>query len=729
MQQSVDTIFDDVDAFLDGYVSVSGIDVLTAISDAKLQLDAVSTDVFEMDSISEMSTAVNEAVGSLTPLFNYVKFVLDKSLCCNLDPETGGVPAAAVKTAACEAVAQYVKSPAASLSGTAFATSSSSTSFSSSSFSSLSSHSNAEIQLTDIFDSPKSFNPTSTNTTTFIEVFVDSTSTAATKSKQIRDTLDNSLADLDDQFDKDAMKAPLDDVRGYIDMAEDFLNDADVNMVASVEEQMGAVVSVDNPIAQFKTMFAETVQPHKSYISLGSYALGGTFLLICVMYLLELLTMFICPNSCCFCCCQCVNFFYFIVVGLILVVFGIIGIVFREGQQFIYTSDLTDLLKKPELSSFIMDNIPEVQIPDQRFSLGTVNISLQDLIAVKDDVTVASASYYLYDYSVEGSPFPLQDGIDGIRSVLIDLFHDVYEINSSSILNEDVTVGPQLMTQIRGSATALNNSANSVFDDVTSLLSASVVSRMLFTVLDLPMRTMTNTMMLFWVSGFFLYVLVYIHICCLGSGRTYWPRRKLAITPAGSSSSSGDEGEALDGSKKGKSKRRHRTHTIEMEEQQTGIVMESNSYKSEYDTNPSHANDQPTFGTSGIMLVPSSAAPGSLGGQEKMEGMGYYQQQMSMLQPASYRPPEEFPPLHELPQESTSAPPEHLTTFQENAPKPQEPRVITEKEVEMMPMGESLNEAVERSNTFTDYPQTEADLPATGSPRSANAETENAVDS
>lgn len=509
---------------------------------------------------------------------------------------------------------------------------------------------------------------------------MDYTDDAAAQTKSVRNDLDSSLDNLDSTFDKSAMKEPLDEVREYIDMAKTFLSDTDEDTIGPVVDQMSSLSSFENPVAEIEVMFNTTVDPYKSYVSLGSYALGGTFLLICVFYFIELITMFVCPNSCCFCCCQCINFCYFIIVGLILVLFGTMGVLFREGQQFMYTSDLTDFVKKPELSSLVMGLIPEVSLPESHFSLGKTSFDLQNLVGIKAKVVADSLAYYLYDYSLEDSVFPLQDGIDGIRNTLNSLFNEIKEINTSGIVDESVQLQPKLMGLVSNMSTALSTSAGSVFDSAASLLSADVVSRMIYTVVDLPLRTMANTMMLFWVSGFFLYILVYVHICCLGSGRTYWPRRKIPVEPI--------------------APQEPRAPTI--------VVMQPPAnemyggpvpYTSDYDS-PYKQDNQMTYGSSGVVMAPTG---------------GYYQQQMGMAQTGMYyssddsyqqphqelnptsvaQPPEQYPTQPgeyvtktEPTPESVAVPPENVTVQPESVTAPPE----NAGDVEMVPVMDQVAE-------------------------------------
>ncbi|KAH7815591.1 uncharacterized protein MONOS_1317 [Monocercomonoides exilis] len=331
-------------------------------------------------------------------------------------------------------------------------------------------------------------------------------------------------------FDITSIRSSIEGIDGQIDSIKDTIDPIKTQMTDVFKPIASELTEFNDPSNKLVELWEQYVVPYKKYINLGAYLLAAVLILLCAMYALQVMCTFWCRSSCCFCCCQCGEFAIFIIFGLVMLVFGILGCVLRELSKVVY--DENGLIPMLTESNFLSNN---EQIKDMlsqitkltEISFGGMTISL-DFLKEIDGKWLCDVlkMYFQYDEAADDAEQskPLHLITDGLQNVIDELITDFTSEETLNSFVDGIKFGKKLIKSLQTDMSVVGDKVDVLINAALDMLEPKVVTPLLYSVMDVPLLTLPNILMMFWMICLLLFIFFFCHVCCMGCGRTYWPK-------------------------------------------------------------------------------------------------------------------------------------------------------------------------------------------------------------
>ncbi|KAH7822073.1 uncharacterized protein MONOS_2894 [Monocercomonoides exilis] len=516
LTDAINTLKDGLNNFFEKIANITDYDITTYLGDITSQLDAAINSNIKPDNISAMTESLSNLNNLTSIVDKEIELVQEKLFCSGVDGYTGlpYLSDLSSHTAHCQKVANLTKELYSFVSG--------------------------EPTFHKLIVTLQEVTAGHGNETQTLMV-------AAEGLEEIHTNIDNcgldSFATLSSSFLNDLplenITAPVDYAKNAVNGLEEQANDMISTLDSTLKGKLSSLSEMNNPLGGVEEKYNTAAEPVIKYVGAGSYAMAAMFVLLVVLYVVQLLFTFCCPKQCCLCCCQCVDFAYFLIFGLVILLFGILGCLLREASRFVYGGEFLQFAKQSGLMEQVAEMLPLSSLDMQPVAVLGTTIDLKSII----DLDAAKLYGIMEFYWVANSEAenPLATIVSKLKDTINSLIDGIADIESTGIVPSNIKLGTETKRIVSTGASAVKNHTDGAFDSVSQLIAPDSISKTMFSALDVVFLALTNVMILFWLCSFWLSMFVILHVCCLGSGRTYWPPYKAP--KGGEKEEDGDEDE------------------------------------------------------------------------------------------------------------------------------------------------------------------------------------------
>ncbi|KAK2943800.1 hypothetical protein BLNAU_21278 [Blattamonas nauphoetae] len=257
------------------------------------------------------------------------------------------------------------------------------------------------------------------------------------------------------------------------------------------------------------------------------YTLAGFQLTLILVYVLMIVLNWTCPNDSCLCCQNLINFFYYILFGMVFMFFALLAILLQDIQDALYSDkEGRGAVPMMETSGFADQLISLYQLDQVGLSPELIR---QGMIYVLQGPTYRSKEKGRTEI-----PNPLGDLLDALLLGGIAT-NGINGSIETAFKEEKGVVSPAFAAKLAPIEQEVNTNLASFFNTVCDETNAdkgvftyNYLGRSAYEIADIVGLDMVNVLMMFYFAFNLAFVLFIPQTVCTSVGRTHWPPYKRA---------------------------------------------------------------------------------------------------------------------------------------------------------------------------------------------------------
>ncbi|KAK2951368.1 hypothetical protein BLNAU_13648 [Blattamonas nauphoetae] len=338
-------------------------------------------------------------------------------------------------------------------------------------------------------------------------------------------------------------QVPIGSLTSKVDeMVSQYLSD---EKIKGYSESINSFIStISGYIQGNKQKPAESNQSTTSFqadtiVQLVGWLLAGFFLLLVLLILLDVFSAFCCARSCCLGCANFREFLFWGVFGLVIIILGLIGCLFREIQVALYSvsdtppasladsKNIFDLLEDDDVMKMALNMLDAVmsgmggsEEPEESNQEAEGGLKISALLTPQQFRDVLK--YLLLGVEPSKTSEHNEEEEHMLMRVLIDSFKNIDNLLAMFGVT-GVQVEPGLITKLSDQLETGFGPENKFHKLLHKYVTHEKLGGVLYSVLDLLLIDLTDILLALFSMAFICLIFAIPYIIFSSIGRTHWP--------------------------------------------------------------------------------------------------------------------------------------------------------------------------------------------------------------